>query len=82
MNSNLFHNIANVASLVLAAATAIMLATGCTTLVTGELECSASWLKPEWTSIAIVGLQGSKIIVNIIRDGITGLAKPQPPVEK
>lgn len=82
MNSNFFHNIANIASLVLAGATAILLATGCTTLPNGGLECSASWIKPEWTSIGIVVLQGMKLVVNVIRDGISGLTKPQPPVQQ
>jgi len=82
MNSNLFHNLANIASLVLAAATAVLIASGCTTLPTGGLECSASWINPAWTSIAIMVLQGLKLLVNVIRDGISGLTKPQPPVEQ
>lgn len=81
MNSNLFHNIANVASLVLAAATAALLATGCTTLPTGTLECSQSWINPTYTTVGIVVLQGLKLVVNVIRDGISGLTKPQPPVQ-
>lgn len=81
MNSNLFHNIANVASLVLAGATAVLLATGCTTLPTGGIECSASWINPAWTSYSIMGLQGLKLVVNVIRDGLGGLVKPQPPVQ-
>lgn len=82
MNSNFFHNIANIASLALAGATAVLLATGCTTLPTGVLECSGSWLDPRWTSALIVVLQAIKLGVNVIRDGISGLTKPQPPVEQ
>lgn len=81
MNSNLFHNITNIASLVLAGATAVMIASGCTMLPTGGLECSASWINPAYTSIAIMGLQGLKLVVNVVRDGVSGLTKPQPPVQ-
>lgn len=35
------------------------------------------------TSLKIVGgLALAKILINLIRDGVTGLAKPQPPVER
>lgn len=82
MNSNLFHNLANIASLILAMLTAGLMATGCVTLPTGSLECSASWIDPTYTTIAIGVVQALKIGVNIVRDGITGLTKPQPPVKK
>lgn len=82
MNSNLFHNIANIVMIVLAMATAGLLATGCTTLPTGVLECSQSWINPTYTAIAITALGVLKVIVNVARDGIAGLTKPQPPVQK
>ena len=83
MNSNLFHNIANILMAVIAAATAILTAIGCTTLANGDLECSgATWLSPTVATAIITGLAISKMIVNVVRDGIGGLAKPQPPVEK
>ena len=82
MNSNLFHNIANVLIAVLAMLTAGLLATGCTQAVTGVLECSASWIDPVYTGMAIAALSGLKMIVNVARDGFGGLVKPQPPVEK
>lgn len=82
MNSNLFHNIANIASLVLAGATAVLIASGCTTTATGALECSASFINPAATSLAVMALQGLKLVVNVIRDGVSGLNKPQPPVER
>lgn len=82
MNSNLFHNLANIAMIVLAGATAMMLAIGCTTLDTGALECSqATFLRPELTTIIITVLGVLKMVVNVVRDGITGLAKKQPPVQ-
>jgi len=82
MNSNLFHNIANVLMIVLAAATAGLMATGCTTLADGVLECSKSFIDVKYTAIAIMVLGVLKVIVNVVRDGLAGLAKPQPPVQK
>lgn len=81
MNSNLFHNILNVAIALIAAFTAFLIATGCTTLPTGTLECSASWIDPKWTTIAITGLAFLKTAINIVRDGFAGLFKKQPPVQ-
>lgn len=82
MNSNLFHNILNVAIAVLAAVTAFLIATGCTSLPEGHLECSASWIAPEITAIIVTVLGVLKTVINIVRDGFSGLFKPQPPVEK
>jgi len=81
MNSNLFHNILNVAIALLAAFTAFLIATGCTTLPTGTLECTESWISPTWTAIAITGMGVLKSLINIARDGFGGLFKRQPPVE-
>ena len=82
MNTNLFHNLANVAIAAGALGTAILMATGCTTLATGALECSQSVVDPQIAAYAIAGLSGLKIVVNLFRDGVTGLTKPQPPVQK
>lgn len=81
MNSNLFHNIANVASLVLAGATAVLIATGCVADLAGTLDCSSSWIDAKYTALAIMVIQALKLGVNVVRDGITGLTKTQPPVE-
>lgn len=81
MNSNLFHNILNVIIALLGVVTAVLLATGCTPLPGGGLECSKSLISPEYTSIAIAGLGLLKTVVNIVRDGPAGLVKPQPPVK-
>jgi len=81
MNSNLFHNILNVVIALLAAFTAFLIATGCTTLPTGTLECSQSWVDPAWTAIAVTGLGVLKTVINIVRDGFGGLFKKQPPVQ-
>lgn len=82
MNTNLFHNIANIVMIALAAATAALLATGCTSLTDGTLDCSGSFIDARWTSIAIMVIGVLKVVVNIGRDGLSGLAKPQPPVQK
>lgn len=80
-NSNAFHNIANIATLILAMTTAGLIASGCTATVNG-FDCSASWLSPSITLIAIGVVQVLKMAVNVLRDGIDGLFKPQPPVQK
>lgn len=82
MNSNLFHNIANVLIALGGLVTAILLATGCTTLPTGALECSQSSISPTITAAIVTGLSVLKLGVNVVRDGVGGLTKPQPPVEK
>ncbi|CAM5426029.1 hypothetical protein AFEL58S_02428 [Afipia felis] len=82
MNSNAFHNAANIISLVLAAATAVLLASGCGQSEIGAFDCSGSWINPAYTTLVIAVLQGLKLIVNVIRDGLGGLIKPQPPVRK
>lgn len=82
MNSNAFHNAANIASLILAAGTAALLASGCSQNATGVFDCSASWINPAYTTAAIGVLQAVKLCVNIVRDGLGGLIKAQPPVEK
>lgn len=82
MNSNLFHNIANIASLLLALGTAALLWSGCTMTVAGSFDCSTSFINPAYTTGAIGALQIIKMAVNIVRDGWSGLTKPQPPVEK
>lgn len=81
MNSNLFHNIANIASLVLAAATAALLASGCAMTATGAFDCTGSWINPAYTTGAVAALQALKLVVNVVRDGIAGLTKQQPPVK-
>jgi len=81
MNSNLFHNIANIAMIVIAGVTAVLTAMGCTTL-SGELECSnITFLSPTVATLIITAIGVLKMLVNIVRDGVSGLAKRQPPVQ-
>lgn len=82
MNSNLFHNILNVVIALLAAMTAFLIATGCVALPAGVLECSKSWLNPAWTTMIVSVLSVVKILVNVVRDGLVGLAMKQPPVRR
>lgn len=82
MNMNLIHNILNVAIAGLSGLTAFLIASGCTTLATGDLECSQSWINPAWTTFIVAGLGITKTIMNVARDGLAGLTKAQPPVEK
>ncbi|MCV9965441.1 hypothetical protein OIU34_26540 [Pararhizobium sp. BT-229] len=81
MNSNLFHNILNVVIALLGVVTAVLLATGCTTLAGGDLECSKSFIDPTYTTSAIAILGVTKTAINIGRDGLAGLVKRQPPVK-
>jgi len=80
VNTNMFHNIANVTSLALAGMTAMLLASGCSQNAGDMFDCSQSWINPTYTTAAIAALQGIKIAINILRDGPGGLIKPQPPV--
>lgn len=82
MNSNLFHNIVNILMIIIAAGTAILTSIGCTTLPSGDLECTDTlFISPSTAAIIITILGVLKMIVNVVRDGVSGLAKKQPPVE-
>lgn len=66
MNSNLFHNIGNV----------IIGAAGTIAMVDPTL------LPPNIAVPVAAVVAIAKIIVNVKRDGVSGLAAPQPPVQK
>lgn len=80
MNTNFFHNILNVAIAILAGVTAFLLATGCTQNAAGALDCSASFIDPVWTTGITAALGLLKTVINVLRDGFSGLFKQQPPV--
>ncbi|MDK4701129.1 MULTISPECIES: hypothetical protein [unclassified Rhizobium] len=82
LNTNAFHNVLNVLIALSASMIAVLLATGCTQLADGALECSQSFVGPGFAAVAVTALSTLKIIINILRDGIAGLIKPQPPVDK
>ncbi|HEY0122399.1 MAG TPA: hypothetical protein VGC14_11675 [Rhizobium sp.] len=81
-NTNALHNVLNILITLSALLVAILLAAGCTQLADGTLECSQSFLGPSYTAFVVAGLGTLKIVVNIVRDGLSGLVKPQPPVIK
>ncbi|WP_113369668.1 hypothetical protein [Rhizobium sp. SYY.PMSO] len=81
-NTNTLHNVLNVLIALSALLIAILLAAGCTQLGDGMLECSQSSISPGFAAVAVAALSTLKITINIMRDGIAGLIKPQPPVEK
>lgn len=81
MNSNLFHNLVNFATLILAGLTAALLASGCVETSAGTISCEESFISPNLSAIIITVLMVLKLAVNIVRDGITGLTKKQPPVQ-
>ncbi len=76
-NVNFLHNLLNLILVVLGAA---LIASGCVATATGGFDCSASWIPPQFTAIAITIVAGLKIVLNILRDGLSGLYKVQPPV--
>jgi len=81
-NTNTLHNVLNVLIALSALVVAILLSTGCTQLADGTLECSQSFVAPGYTAAIVAALSMLKIAVNIMRDGVSGLIKPQPPVSK
>ncbi|AYG66743.1 MULTISPECIES: hypothetical protein [unclassified Rhizobium] len=81
-NTNILHNVLNVLIALSALIVAILLSTGCTQLADGTLECSQSFAGPGYTAAVVAALSTLKIVVNIMRDGVAGLIKPQPPVGK
>lgn len=82
MNTNLIHNIINIVMIVVAGLTAVLTAMGCTTLPGGELECSnVQFLTPTIATTIITVLGIVKMLINVVRDGIKGLVKDQPPVQ-
>lgn len=81
-NTNTLHNALNIVMAATAAGTAFLITTGCTASATGALECSQSWVNPAYTTGAVAVLAGLKMVVNVARDGFSGLVKPQPPVDK
>lgn len=75
MNSNLVHNILNVLLII----TPLAATLGCTD--TGiTYDCSHSILGPKYALWLELGFGAIKLIMNIGRDGLSGLVKPQPPV--
>jgi len=79
-NTNSIHNLLNLLGWVMGLITSILIATGCTTLPGGNLECSASFLPPVYMVPIMAAIFAVKQIMNMVRDGLSGLVKQQPPV--
>lgn len=75
MNTNLIHNILNIAMVVVGLASVI----GCTSTAVG-FDCSQSIIGPQWGVYASLAFGGLKLVINVLRDGLGGLVKTQPPV--
>ena len=68
MNTNLLHNILNVAMIIVAGLAGFdFVGMGIDPVLAGKI-------------VAVLG--GVKMVINVLRDGVTGLTKPQPPVQK
>lgn len=84
MNSNAIHNLMNIVGWIIGAIGAVLLFSGCSALPNGSFDCSASTVIPAWLLPYIMTLITVmlvvKTIINIGRDGLGGLWKPQPPV--
>lgn len=65
MNTNLIHNVINVIIAVIAA------------LSVPEVQ---QLIPPEYSVMIIGVLSTAKLVINVIRDGLAGLVKKQPPV--
>ena len=66
MNTNLIHNILNIVMVVVGGLAGFdFVGLGLDPILAGKI---------------IAGLGTAKMIINVIRDGFTGLTKPQPPV--
>ncbi len=66
MNTNLIHNILNVLIAIAAAASLPEVLN----------------ILPAEIAVTVAGIAATmKIVINVIRDGVTGLAKKQPPVQ-
>lgn len=71
MNTNLLHNILNVVGLLLGLwATVDLTSLG--------LEKATATMLAGWF---LLGSNSLKLVLNTLRDGVTGLVKPQPPVQ-
>lgn len=82
MNTNLIHNVINIVMILVAGLTAVMIAMGCVTLPSGDLECTETlFISPGAATTIVAVLGGVKMLINVVRDGFAGLAKRQPPVQ-
>jgi hypothetical protein len=86
MNSNAIHNILNIIMWVSGLLGVIAAYAGCTAMPNGAFDCTTSTvIPPSWLPTILMittGAAGLKTVINLFRDGLGGLFKPQPPVQK
>lgn len=84
LNTNTIHNIMNLLLGAVGVATTILVALGCSAdSVTGALNCSQAPVSEGFLVflVAAAGAIGTlKTVINLVRDGLGGLFKQQPPV--
>lgn len=68
MNTNALHNVLNVAMIVVAGL--------------AGFDYVGLGLDPVLAGKIVATLGAVKMVINVLRDGVTGLTKPQPPVQK
>lgn len=68
MNTNMIHNVLNVAMIVVAGL--------------AGFDYVGLGLDPVLAGKIVATLGAVKMVINVLRDGVTGLTKPQPPVQK
>ena len=78
LNTNTLHNVLNVLIWLPTAIAGFLTATGCTTLANGGFDCTASWLPPQYALWIAAGSGLLKTVINLQRDGLAGMIKPQP----
>jgi hypothetical protein len=67
MNTNLIHNILNIAMVVVAGL--------------AGFDFAGLGMDPGLAAKIVAGLGTLKVIINVLRDGLAGLVKNQPPVQ-
>lgn len=85
LNTNLIHNVLNAIIWILGLFAVVALYAGCVQLPNGSLDCTTSTIIPPswlpWIVTLTTAAAGLKTVINIVRDGIKGLVKEQPPVK-
>lgn len=81
LNSNAVHNALNVLLVAIGAIGAVLIYLGCVINDAGAYDCSDASVNPAVLSIAALVIGTLKVMINVVRDGIAGLTKEQPPVQ-
>ncbi|MDE2105639.1 MAG: hypothetical protein KGL39_50900 [Patescibacteria group bacterium] len=82
LNVNTIHNILNGLLVLVGAATGGLLAAGCTQTAAGAIDCTHSFVNPAYAGYIMTAIGVLKFVMNIARDGVSGLVAQQPPVSK